>query len=214
MLQDLHTIPINTAVVAGLYPHIKSKAQKVADLERAGSLIRLKRNLYVVSPSLSGVPLSTELIANQLYGPSYLSLQSALRYYGLIPEAVYQHLSMTIKHSRSFTTPVGHFHYQQCTRDYFAIGLTIVQRTGYAFIIATPEKALADLITYTKGLNMRYRKEILTYLKDDLRFDMDAFFAMDATIFEACAALGKKATTMKAIAKLLRDQRSELSPDF
>ncbi|WP_454980981.1 type IV toxin-antitoxin system AbiEi family antitoxin domain-containing protein [Capnocytophaga haemolytica] len=107
MLQDLHTIPINTAVVAGLYPHIKSKAQKVADLERAGSLIRLKRNLYVVSPSLSGVPLSTELIANQLYGPSYLSLQSALRYYGLIPEAVYQHLSMTIKHSRSFTTPVG-----------------------------------------------------------------------------------------------------------
>ena len=57
---------------------------------------------------------------------------------------------------------------------------------------------------------MRYRKEILTYLKDDLRLDMDAFFAMDATIFEACAALGKKASTMKTIAKLLRDQRSEI----
>ena len=54
-------------------------------LEQKNYVIRLKRGLYVVSPEVSRVPLSLELIANHLYAPSYVSMSSALRYYGLIP---------------------------------------------------------------------------------------------------------------------------------
>ncbi len=59
------------------------------------------------NPEITGKILSTELIANHLYAPSYVSMSSALRYYGLIPETVYTKQSMTLKHSRDFDTPFG-----------------------------------------------------------------------------------------------------------
>lgn len=49
-------------------------------------------------------------------------------------------------------------------------------------MIATPEKALCDLIIHTPNLNLRFKKEILTYLEEFLRFDMDAFYQMDYRI--------------------------------
>ena len=71
-------------------------------MEKSEVIIRLKRGMYVVNPEFSGVPVSTELIANHLYSPSYVSMHTALRWYGLIPERVAVTQSMTIKHSRSF----------------------------------------------------------------------------------------------------------------
>ena len=82
-LAVLKNIPVNTAAVASLYPDVKSANRKVASLEKAGRLIRLKRGLYVVSPQESGLLLSLNLIGNVLYGPSYVSMLTALREYGL-----------------------------------------------------------------------------------------------------------------------------------
>ena len=105
----LGNIPVSTATAASLFSELKAGNQKVRQLELGGQLVRLKKGLYVVAPSMSRVPLSTELIANHLYAPSYVSMSTALRYYGLIPEAVYLSQSMTLKHSRAFSTPVGRF---------------------------------------------------------------------------------------------------------
>ena len=110
-LETFSNIPVSTAALASLFPENKAGGEKVRSLEQKEYVIRLKRGLYVVNPEVSRVPLSLELIANQLYAPSYVSMSSALRYYGLIPETVYTMQSMTIKHSRSFDTPVGHFDY-------------------------------------------------------------------------------------------------------
>lgn len=71
------------------FPEIRKPGQKLGLLERDGDIIRLKRGLYVCSERSTGKVLSLELIANKLLTTSYVSMSTALRYYGLIPEAVY-----------------------------------------------------------------------------------------------------------------------------
>lgn len=202
-LVTLQNIPVSNSVLGNLFPNISGKNQKVRELERAGDIIRLKRGLYVVSPETSGKPLSSELIANHLYGPSYVSMQTALRYYGLIPEAVYVMQSLTVKHSRYFENAVGRFQYISCHPDYFSIGLAQISEDGCNFVMASPEKALCDLIVNTLGLNFRYKKELREWLAEDIRFDMDAFSRMNSDIFYRCATIGKKKNTLNLLAKLL-----------
>ena len=104
-LTEIGTIPVTTSIIESLYPELKSADKKVTWLEKQGIIIRLKRGLYVINPEYSGKTLSSELIANHLYAPSYISMSTALRYYGLIPEAVYVHQSMTVKPSPQCKPP-------------------------------------------------------------------------------------------------------------
>ena len=97
LLKEIGATPITTSIIESFYPELRSPSKKVALLEKQDYIMRLKRGLYVVNPEYSGKTLSTELIANHLYTPSYISMSTALRYYGLIPEAVYVNQSMTIK---------------------------------------------------------------------------------------------------------------------
>lgn len=202
-LEQLGNIPVTAAALESLYPHIKGGNQKIRLLERDKQIIRLKKGLYVCSPEVTGVTLSTELIANHLYAPSYVSMSSALRYYGLIPEAVYTTQSMTLKHSRDFDTPLGHFDYTHISKSAFPIGLTNIRKDGYAFVIATPEKALCDLVANSSGVNLRYPKEAALYLEGDIRMELSDFKQMDSTIFEEYAKVGKKADSIRTLLKLL-----------
>lgn len=203
-LSQLGNIPVTAAALESLFPHIKSGNQKIRQLELGRQIIRLKRGLYVCSPDITGKPLSTELIANHIYAPSYISMYSALRYYGLIPEAVYAVQSMTLKHSRDFDTPLGRFEYTYIPKDAFPIGLKSIEKDGYAFVMARPEKALCDLIANSSHVNLRYMKEAERYLVEDIRMGLDDFRQMDATILEACAAVCKKEDSIKTLIKLLK----------
>ena len=120
-LKEIGAVPVTTSIIESLYPGLKSSDKKVTWLEKNGYIIRLKRGLYVVNPEHSGKTLSSELIANHLYAPSYISMSTALRYYGLIPEAVFTHQSMTVKHSRSFQTPIGNYDYKYIARDSYIL---------------------------------------------------------------------------------------------
>lgn len=202
-LEIFQNIPVTSAAIASCFPNIKQSKIKLRLLEQAGEIINLKKGLYVVAPTVTKKALSTELIANHLYGPSFLSQSSALRYYGLIPELVYLTQSMTIKHSRNFDTPVGAFQYTMISRESFAIGVQSVQEDTYSFLIATPERALCDLIAHTPYVYLRSTLDAATYLEEDLRLDMDAFFAMDKQIFRDYMAVGKKNTSIHTILKLL-----------
>ena len=203
ILSQIGNIPLSTRAIGDLFPDIKSTNKKVGDLQKAGHLIRLKQGLYVVSPDMNGKPASTELIANHLYGPSYISMQTALRHYGLIPETVYETQSMTIKHSRSFNNQLGRFSYIFCPRNYFAIGIQYITITYNNVLMATPEKALCDTLCYTPNLNIRYKKELSELLEEDWRFDMDALRQMDTDIIRQCAENGKKRTTILQLIKLI-----------
>ena len=203
-LSEIGTIPVTTSIIESLYPELKSANKKVTWLEKQGVIIRLKRGLYVVNPEHSGKTLSSELIANHLYTPSYISMSTALRYYGLIPEAVYVHKSMTVKHSRSFQTPVGSYDYKYISREAFSIGVRSMHKGDYAFLIASPEKALCDLIANSSKVNLRYMKDVEIYLEQDIRMDMDEFYKMDETIFKDYIKVGKKADSISRLLKFMR----------
>lgn len=203
-LENIGNIPVSTSALSSLFSEIKAGNQKVRNLELSGKVIRLKKGLYVVDPSVSRVALSTELIANHIYAPSYVSMSSALRYYGLIPETVYTMQSMTIKHSRSFDTPIGRFDYTFINREAFHIGITSINKQSYAFLMATPEKALCDLIANSPQVNLRYAKDVEVYLEEDIRMDIDDFRNMDISVFEHYAEVGKKAGSIQSLIKYLK----------
>lgn len=196
-------IPVNTAAIASLYPDVKSANRKVAGLEKEGRIIRLKRGLYVVSPQESGLLLSHNLIGNMLYGPSYVSMLTALRDYGLIPERVEVIQSMTTHLTVSFENKVGRFEYLHCAKEYYPIGITQRQEEGVTYLIATPEKALCDYIISTPRLPLRFIKDTHMFLEEDLRLDMDAFMEMDVNIFKQCAAVSKKQQAINNLIKIL-----------
>lgn len=204
LLSEMGCIPITTSVIESLYSELKSTNKKVAWLEKQGYIIRLKRGLYVVSPKYSGKMLSTELIANHLYAPSYISMSTALRYYGLIPEAVYVNQSMTIKHSRHFQTPIGNYDYKYISREAFPIGLRSLQKGDYAFLIASPEKALCDLIANSSKVYLRYMKDVENYLEHDIRMDMEEFYKFDQSVLEEYMKVGKKVESISMVLKFLR----------
>ena len=205
VLNQFGVVPIDYGVLASQLTDYKSPRQKIVELEKEGSIIRLKRGLYVVSPKISGKLLSIELIANHIYSPSYISKASALRYYGLIPEAVYTMQSMTIKHAKVFENKLGRFEYSFISRNIFSVGITSIEDNGICFLIATPEKSLCDLVASTPKLNLRYIKDVKQYLEYDIRFDMDRFFKLDADIFQAYIdAGGKKKRSIQTLIKFLK----------
>jgi hypothetical protein len=153
---------------------------KITDLLREGQIIRVKKGLYIFGPDYRKRPYSREILANLIYGPSYISLEYALSYYGLIPERVESLTSVTTGRSKTFTTPVGLFTYRMIPLPVFQTGMTRIELDdGGAFLIATPEKALVDKIFIDRGSEMRTLKGLEVYLFDDLRIDQDLFGRLD-----------------------------------
>lgn len=208
VLAKYGNFPVSATALALEFPEIRKPGQKLGLLERNGDIIRLKRGLYVCSKKVSGKTISLELVANRLLTPSYVSMSTALRYYGFIPEAVYVTQSITTKEPREYETPIGRFLFTHIKKEAFNIGIHNVEENGYSFLIASPEKALCDLIAQTPSLFLRYRKEALAYLEEDIRFDMDAFYKLNPEIFKRyIAACGKKATSVNTILTLLTEHR-------
>lgn len=203
LLREISNIPVTNSVISSLHPNIKAINKKISELEHSNALIRLKRGLYVASPEITHTPLSTELIANHIYSPSYVSCLTALRFYGIIPEDVFITQSMTIKRGRTFNTKLGCFQYFTCSKEAFAVGITIAKVGNQQFLIATPEKALCDLIATTPSLNLRYKRETEEYLEEYLRLDMEEFYKMRFSIFQEYATVGKKANSVQQIINLL-----------
>jgi predicted transcriptional regulator of viral defense system len=204
-LKQFGIIPFDTATLTGLLNDYKSPKDKISSLEQSDFLIRLKRGLFVVSPKLFNQRLSKELIANHLYGPSYVSFQPALSFYKLIPERVHIVSSMTIKRSRNFSTPLGNFDYIGVSKEYYAIGIRQeIVNNEYAFLIATPEKALCDLIVQTAGLRLQSEKAMRIYLEEDMRIDLSVIEHYNVDIIKECVAVSKKKRELTLLYKLLK----------
>ena len=205
-LKKISVIPINKDVLFSLYSDLKRPDRKIPELERKGLIIRVKRDLYVVSPKVHHQDISSELVANHLYGPSYVSLESALSYYGLIPERVYSMRSVCMKLNKQYDTQIGRFEYIKVPKNYFSIGIhqEIINNT-YSFLIAMPEKALCDKIVTSKNLKIQSVKAMREYLEEDLRFEMSALPLFNVHIVEKCLEFGRKRTELTQLLKLLEN---------
>ncbi len=158
--------------IENLFPEEKLKTLK-NDLSRwvkAGRLLKLKRDLYeFVEPGLeSNIP--DVYVANKLYFPSYVSLETALSIYGLILGIAAQVTSITTRPTREFKNKHGSFSYRSCQKRAFS-GYKLMQYEGFKIFIADREKALVDFIYFalrrTDSLNFdeeRFDKYILKKL--------------------------------------------------
>lgn len=204
IFEQYGVIPVDYATILTNLGDYKSPNDKVSKLEKSGELIRLKKGLYVVSPEVTKQNLSVELIANHMYGPSYISFESALSFYGLIPERVYTIKSATTKRKKKYQTSVGNFEYFTVPENYFSIGLSqhIVQES-YAFIMASPEKAICDLIMSTAGLRLQSQKAMNEYLRNDLRIDLEHEINWKPEIIEECIQYGYKKIELRLLHNFL-----------
>jgi len=127
--------------------------RQVHEWVRKGWLLQLKSGVYTLRDDDRKTGLSRYFIANQLYFPSYVSLETALSFYGMIPEAVYTITSITSKKSQRFSNKFGQFVYHSIKPDCFGGFITIKDEFGYPCFLATKEKAIIDLLYFrTQGL--------------------------------------------------------------
>ena len=204
-LRKIGVIPINKDILYSLYGDLKRPDEKVSELERKGLIIRVKRDLYVVSPKVHHREISSELVANHLYRPSYISFESALSYYGLIPERVYPMRSVCMKLHKQFDTQLGRFEYIKMPERYFPIGISQeIINNSYSFLVATPEKALCDKIIASQNLRKQSVKAMCEYLEEDLRFDMQALTSFNVAVIRDCLEFGRKKTELTQLLKLLQ----------
>lgn len=161
---------------------------KVTALLRQGAVVRVKKGLYVFGPEIRRHPFSLEILANTIYGPSYLSFEFALAHHGLIPEGVAEITSASLRRNKRFDTPVGRFSYRALPDRAFWIGVDRVElEHGGACLMATREKALADSLHLARGIRLSSRREMLTYLVDSLRIDEEALAGLDIEKMKAIA---------------------------
>lgn len=146
---------------------------KITDLIKKKIIIRIKKGLYVFGDRYRRHSYSRELLANLIYGPSYVSLDYALDYYGFIPERSEALTSVTLGRSRKFHTPVGLFIYRQIPIQSYEAGMVLVEEDyGQAFLIASPEKTLADKIISERGVSLTSPAEMGRFLVEGLRIDV------------------------------------------
>ncbi len=201
-----NNIPVEISVLREAVSEYRAQNNRISNMERAGDLIRLRRGLYVADPSVSNQEISRELVANNLYGPSYVSYQSALSYYGLIPERVNAVTSATIGRARSYTNTLGLFEYITVPRAYFHIGIEqVIVENEYAFLIASPEKALCDLIITTSGLRFQSVRAAREYLLYDLRIDIEERENWDTDIIARCAEHRRKRRELNFLRTVLQN---------
>ncbi len=149
----------------------KNPRVKINNLLKKGEIIRVKKGLYVFGPELARQPYSKETLANLIYGPSYISLEYALSFYGLIPERVETVTSVTNKRKKLFNTPIGIFSYSYINPSLYSYGITLFEVDKYhSIIIATKEKAVSDMIYFSD--RMVNEMQLEKYLIEDLRMEV------------------------------------------
>lgn len=150
-----------------------SENARHAQIKRAlaqGILVRLKRGLYRRSGYLEKSKSHPFETSGFLYWPSYVSLESALSFHGLIPEAIYTTTCVTTQRPKIIVNPLGRFEYKYLPHNNFFIGVERVEEGTSVYFIANPWKAICDYI-YCYKKNWVSIKPLLTSLRiepDDL----------------------------------------------
>ena len=141
---------------------------------KSGRIFQLRRGVYAVSPPYRTDGPHPFLVANHLRKPSYVSLQSALSHYGMIPEFVPATTSVTTGRPEELQTPLGRFLFRHVKKSlFFGYAKTEISQ-GPPVFLASPEKALLDLLYLTPGSDSPAYLEELRFEPTD-HFDWQAF---------------------------------------
>lgn len=163
----------------------KNPRVKINHLLKIGALVRVKKGIYVFGKNFARRPYSSEVLANLIYGPSYISLEWACQYYRLIPEKVTTVTSITTQRSKKFQTPLGLFTYDHLPTQVFPVGVSLIKVSNtQQALIATKEKALVDLLVLRRGKfsSLKHFKETIY---EDLRIEKEDIEDLDIELLKA-----------------------------
>ena len=205
-LNQFGIIPFSNRTLKSVLGNYKSPNDKISSLMSSGDIIQIKKGMYVTSNEYRNQKISTELLANVIYGPSYISLDFALSYYNMIPEKVTVVTSVSTKRAINFSTYFGDFKYTHASLNYYHIGITQQSiNNQFNFLIATPEKALCDKIVFTKNTAIKTLKSMHCFLMDDLRIDLQNIKQLNPSVIEECAAVGYKQKELELLIKIIKN---------
>ncbi len=167
LLFKLPKHPFNYTFLINLLSNYKFPRDKISYMLKKKDIIRIKKGLYVLSPQYNN-EIDLKVISNLVYGPSYISLDYALSYWGIIPEHVGTITSVTNKRNKSIKTPLGYFTYKYINNKVFPLGIEHIESEQGNYFIGSKEKSICDKFA---SLKIKGKKEIRKIIFDDLRFD-------------------------------------------
>lgn len=141
--------------------------RRLVEWQRKSYIKRIINRWYIFADT----PLDENLLylsSNRIYSPSYISFESALAYYRLIPEGVYTITSATTLKTHQFTTSLGVFSYRRLKPE-LMFGYRLVEATGHRFKMAEPEKLLLDYMYLNTNLQSADDFESLRINQSELR---------------------------------------------
>ena len=149
----------------------------------AAEIVRIRRGLYCLASKYLRQKIDPLVLAQRIYGPSYISLETALSCHGWIPEAVYTVTSASLNRSRELSTPIGRFSFTSVPQKTFYADVSRVEKDDGSFLLASPLKALADYVFVHK------RDWVSAHpVVESLRIEKDALAGVDASSFERLSA--------------------------
>ena len=175
----------------------KDPKHRILNMSRKGEIIPIKRGLYETDRSVPGY-----LLANTMLGPSYISFEYALSYYGMIPERVVAYTSATFgkKKMLEFKNEFGTYRYRDVPVRVFPFYYSRGLIDDRPLLIATKEKALCDTLSVISPI--RGLSDFRDYLFDGMRLDEDEFYSLDMTKILRIAPLYHR-TNLDQIVKLI-----------
>jgi hypothetical protein len=172
----------------------------------AGRLLQLRRGLYALAPPFQKVLPHPFLVANRLVPGSYVSLQSALAHFALIPESVPVTTSVTVGRPGRWNTPLGTYDFRHLRSELLAGFRRMALPSGQQALLATPEKALLDLIYLEPGSDS---PEYLTELRLQ---NMDGLDVREIHRLAAASGKPKLRRAAEQIARLAEVEAREYQP--
>lgn len=198
--------PITRQILMDLLKDYRRPYDKINELIKQNLLTQLKRGIFIPGPQLSVPAPENLLLANHLWGPSYVSSDTMLSYWGLIPERVYETLSMTTNLAKIYKTPVGRFRYIRLPLPYYSFGIQRVELASKQMaLIAGKEKSLCDKIITTPGLKLRSVRQTREYLMEDLRISRENLRALNTQTINDYLKAAPKQESISILIKTLND---------
>lgn len=192
----------NDAILKKL-ANYSNKNTKLAREVRDGKIIKIVNGLYETDSNTPGY-----LLAGSIYGPSYISFEYALSYYGMIPERVTTITCATLakKKKKKFNTPFGTFTYRDVPILAYPEEIILKEENNYSYQIASREKALCDKLYTLKPLKNYSNLEKMLF--SDLRIDSENFNKLNIEKIEKLSNL-YHSTNILLLAKYMRRNKNE-----
>ena len=170
-----------------------------------GVMFPLVRGIYETNRYTDGY-----LLSSYIYGPSYLSFEYALSFHNIIPErvVVYTNATFNKRKSKTYQNQFGLFTYRDVPKEAFPFMVKVYEMDNYAYFIASPEKALCDLLYIKKPVTSI--KELKMLIFQDLRISKDVFAQLN---FEDIQFLSNKYVSNN-IKYLIKYIESEYNNDY